>query len=309
MTDPLKHCQTILHFGPEDEVDFHAEKQLKRAFTEYRQARSKTLATLQYMVNGEEYDSLLQAIAEVEILDTAGLRFVKPNLDENWDFNTPTKSIVLMGKGVGWVDRFDYHSFSLQKWDKSQHVQRERVMIRAFPTRFYYPQSIKTKSIDPLAGEKRLYIPKLMTLEELWSDIRNTGLVPFELRLCTYTKDSRFSYDLNLVDNHLLKDFRGGQVPMTNLAKRTAMDYMNFDMVLALTDMKDLVKRVFIELFEVKEATAFDISHSMGITDTMAKNCLDALVSRDVASAVGKPPRQIYSIDLEKLEAVAAPYI
>jgi hypothetical protein len=186
---------------------------------------------------------------------------------------------------------------------------RDPVMIRAFPTRFYFPQSIKTKSIDPLAGEKRLYIPKLMTLEELWTDIRNTGLVPFEIRLCTYTKYSRFSYDMNLVQNRLLKDFRGGQVPMTNKAERSAMDYMNFDMVLAITDMKDLVKKVFIELFEVKKATAFDISHSMGITVTMATNCLDALVSRDVAEAEGKPPRQIYSIDLVKLEAVAAPYI
>ena len=251
MTDPLKHCQTILHFGPEDEVDFHAEKMMNRAYTEYRQAVRKPLATLQYMVNGDEYQSLLEALAEVDELETAGFRFVEPDLDENWDFNVPTKTIVLMGNGAGWVDRFDYNAFSLQKWDRGQHVQREPVMIRSFPTRFYYPQSIKTKSIDPLAGEKRLYIPKLMTLEELWTDVRKTGLVPFEIRLCTYTRDARYSYDLSLVHNRLLKDFRGGQVPLTNKASRTAMDYMNFDMVLALTDMKDLVKKVFIELFEV----------------------------------------------------------
>jgi hypothetical protein len=118
MTDPLEHCQTILHFGPEEEVDFHAERQMKRSFTEYRQSKKVALASLQYMVNGEEFDSLLQALAEVEELETAGLRFVEPNLDENWDFNVPTKSIVLMGNGAGWVDRFSYDSFSLQKWNK-----------------------------------------------------------------------------------------------------------------------------------------------------------------------------------------------
>ncbi len=306
MKKPLELCQALVKFGPEEEVDFHAEKQLKRAFYEYRQAVKKSLASTQYMVNGKEYDFLLEALLEVEEVETAGIRFSKPNLDENWDFNTPTKSIVLVGNGVGWVDRFDYDSFSLQKWNKAQRVSRERVMIRAHPTKFYYPESIKTKSIDPLAGKKRHYIPKLMTLEELWQDIRSTGMVPFEIRVCTYTKDSRYSYDLNLIGNQLLKDFRGGQVPLRNKAERTAMDYMNFDMILAPTDMKDLVKKVFIELFEVKDATAFDVSHTMGITDTMARNCLDALVARNVAEAEGKPPRQSYSINLELLENEAA---
>ena len=112
MTDPLEYCQTILHFGPEEEVDYHAEKQLKRSFTEYRQAGRKRLASLEYMVNGEEYESLLRAMTEVDELESAGLRFVDPDIKENWDFNTPTMAIVLMGGGVGFVDRLTSYGAS-----------------------------------------------------------------------------------------------------------------------------------------------------------------------------------------------------
>jgi hypothetical protein len=305
MSDPLKFCQAIMKFAPREEVDFHAEKQLKRAFYEYKQAPKKALASSTYLVNEKEYDSLLEALAEEEAIETGGFRFLNPNMDENWDYNVPTKTIALLGKGMGWVEHFDYDSFALNKWDRNQQIRKDKVMLRAFPTRFYYPQSIKTKSIDPHAGEKRLFIPKLVTLEELWSDIRRTGLVPFEFRVCAYTKNSRFAYDVNLLDNQILKDFRGGQVPPRNRAERTSVDYMNFDMMLASTDMKELVKKVFINLFEVNEATAFDISHTMGITDTMAKNGLDAVVSRNLAEKQGKPPREIYSINTELLEEAA----
>lgn len=306
MTGSLEFCQAIMEFAPKDEVDFHAQKQLKRAFYEYKQAPKKPLASTTYVANEKEYDSLLEALVKEESLDTGEILFYKPNLDENWDYNTPTKTLTLIGRGVGYVDRFDYDSFALQKWDKGQLMQTDKVMIRAFLSRFYYPQSIKTKSKDPHASEKRPFVPKLMLLEQLWSDVREKGLVPFEIRVCAYTRDARFSYDLNLIDNQMLKDFRGGQVPPRNRAERTAVDYMNFDMILATTDMKDLVKRVFINLFEVKEATAFDISHTMGITDNMARNGLDAVVSRNLADKVGKSPRETYSINTQLLEATAS---
>ena len=301
MTDALKLCQAILKLGPEEEVDFHAEKELKRAFLEYKAAPKKALAGSMFLVNGKEFGSLLEALGTEEELENAGIRFLKPNLKENWDYNTPTKTIALMGKGMGWVEHFSYDGFSLTKWDKQQHIQRENVMIRAFVTKFYYPESIKSKSEDPLAGPKRLYIPKLLLLEELWEHIRSTGMVPFEIRVCTYTKNSRYTYDLNLVNNTLLKDFRGGQSPLRNKAERTVIDYLNFDTIFAATDMKDMVKRSFINLFEMEKATAYDISQSMNITDTMAMNALNSIAHRGLADKEGAAPREVYFINPKAL--------
>jgi hypothetical protein len=309
MPDALEHCQKIMNFGSKEEVDFHAEKQLKRAFYEYKQASKTPLASSTYLVNEEEYESLLKAMADIGELKTGGIHFFKPNMKENWDYNTPTSRILLMGDGMGVVERFDYDSFALEKWNRGQEVKKELVMLRAFPTRFYIPMSIKTKSKDPQAGPPCLYTPKLLTLEEFWRDVRGKGLVPFEIRVCAYTRSQRFSYDIDLLGNRLLKDFRGGQVAPRNKAVRTAMDYMNFDMILASTDMKELVKKVFINLFEVKESTAFDISHTMGITETMARNGLDAVVARNLAGKRGRPPRETYTIDVKLLETAAREFL
>lgn len=301
MTDALELCQAILRFGPEEEVDFHAEKEMKHALLEYRAAPKRALASTIFMINGREYLSLLEALISEPVLETAGIRFLKPNLDENWDYNTPTKTLALMGKGMGWLEHFSYDAFSLSKWDRQEHITRENVMIRGFVTRFYYPESIKSKSRDPLAAPKRLYIPRVLLLEELWSHIRRTGMVPFEIRVCAYTKDARYTYDLDLVNNTMLKDFRGGQAPLRNRASRTAMDYLNFDTIFAATDMKVIVKKAFVNLFEMEKATAFDISHSMGITDQMAMNALNSIVYRGFAEKIGTAPREIYSIDPEAL--------
>ncbi|MDD4307995.1 MAG: hypothetical protein PHU53_04215 [Thermoplasmata archaeon] len=301
MTEPLELCQAILHLGPEEEVDLHAEKELKRHFYEYNASQKKALASLSFMINGKEYDSLLEAIRDEEHLENAGIRFLRPDLKENWDFNTPAKTLVLLEKGMGWLERFSYDPYSLDKWDRNQQIQRENVMIRGFLARFYYPQSIITESEDPLAGPGRPYIPKLTMLEDLWTHVRESGMVPFEIRVCAYTKTARYTYDLDLINNTMLKDFRGGQSPLRNLAKRTMIDYLNFDTVLAATDMKDLVKRAFINLFESEFATAPDIAYSMHITNQNATNALNAIVSRGLATKQGAAPREIYTIDSEGL--------
>jgi len=282
-------------------VDLHAENELKRTFYEYQAAQKKPLAKVKYMVNGKEYDSLLEAMYREEELENLGMRFLSPDLKENWDFNTPTKTLVLMGKGMGVLERFSYDSFKLDKWNMHQHLQRDNVMIRGFPTWLYFPQSIRTKSIDPLAEPVRPYIPKLVMLEDLWQHSRKNGMVLFELRVCAYTKTARYTYDIDLVNNVMLKDFRGGQSPLRNLAQRNIVDYLNFDMVLASTDMKDMVKRAFINLFESEYATAFDIAHSMHITNQMAANALSAIASRGLAIREGTPPREIFSINSDAL--------
>jgi len=301
MTNTLELCQAILHLGSEEEVDLHAEKELRRHYFEYNAAQKKALAGTTYMVNGREYDSLLDAIHQEENLENAGIRFIKPDLAENWDFNTPARMLLLMGEGMGCLERFSYDSFRLNKWDKSQPIQRDNVMIRGFLTRFYYPQSIISESEDPLAAPKRLYIPRLVKIEDLWQHIRSTGMVPFEMRFCAYTKTARYTYDINMINNTMLKDFRGGQAPLRNLAQRKIIDYLNFDMVLASTDMKDIVKKAFINLFESEYATAGDIAHSMHITNQMAGNALNAIVTRGLAKKQGSPPREIFSIDSDAL--------
>ncbi len=301
MKDILQTCNKLIRFSTTEEIDFHAEKQLKTSLYEYRSVKKVPLAAVRFVVNGEKVKSLLDAMVEFEELKTLEVQFFKPRLKENWDYNQPTKSLILIGQGLGGVQTFGYDAFKLKKWDTSQSINREKVMIRCFISKFYFPRSIKTKSANIHDGHVRPYVPELMTLERLWEEIRQTGVVPFQLHISAYKPTSRYNYELDLVNNTLLKDFRGGTMPLRDRKVRGSIEHFNFDMILATTEMKDLVKRVFITLFDVKELTAADIALSFGVTDTMAKNSLDAIVSRGLAEKEGHPPREIYSITAESL--------
>ncbi len=303
MSDILGVCGKIIQFQKNDEVDVYAEKQLKTAYYGFQSARKVPMAGVRYVVNGKKRLSLLESILEFDSLEKLEIHFFKPNMKQNWDYDAPTKKIVLLGRGLGGVETFRYDPYKLDKWDLSQGIKRSKAMIRGFISEFYFPRSIKTKTRDSRDALKRIFVPELMTLEKLWQVVRTTGVVPFSFHVCIYTQQERFTYDIDLVNNRLTKDFRSGSISIKERVERSSMDNFNFDRILASTDMKDLVKRVFITLYDMENTTASDISYSFGITETMAKNCLDAIASRGYADKIGTPPREIYEINSENLKA------
>ncbi len=306
MADVTGVIGEIIKFQKDDEVDQFTVKKLNSAYYEHRAIQRTPLAELRWVVNGNKRLSLLESFLEFEELRTLEIHFFKPNMKQNWDYDVPTKKVVLLGHGLGGVETFHYDSLKLNKWDLSQGVKRSKVMIRGFISNFYYPMSIKTKLKDDQDALNRIFIPELMTLENIWQIVRTTGVVPFTLHLCLYTQTERITYYLDLVNNQLIKDFRSGVISVKEKANRSSMDNYNFDRVLASTDMKDKVKKVFIALYDMNHATASDISFSFGMTDNMARNCLEALVTRGFASKEGVSPREVYEINSLDLEEAVA---
>ncbi len=304
MNEFLEAAGEIIKFQKEDEVDIYAEKQLKTAFYEFQAVKKIPLAEIRWIVNGHKYLSLLDPILEFKELRTLEIHFFKPDMKGNWDYDLPTKKIVLLGHGLGGVETFHYDSLKLTKWDMSQGVKRSKVMIRGFISEYYYPRSIRTKSRDSMDQLKRYFIPRLMTLEDLWQVIRSTGVVPFTLKISLYTQQERLTYNMDLVNNRLIRDFRSGVISVKEKMARSPMDNYNFDRILASTDMKEKVKKVFITLYDMKHATASDLSFSFGMTDNMARNCLEAIVSRGYASKEGSAPMEAYEINSKNLQDI-----
>ena len=302
MSEFLEAAGEIIKFQTEDEVDIFAEKQLKTALYEFQAVKRVPLSEIRWIVNGQRRLSLIESILEFKELQTLEIHFFKPNMKGNWDFDMPTKKIVLLGHGLGGVETFHYDSLKLNKWDMSQGVKRSKVMIRGFIMDYYFPRSIKTKSRESLDQLKRYFIPQLMTLEDLWQVVRATGVVPFSFKVSLYTQQERLTYNIDLVNNRLIKDFRGGVILVKEKATRSSLDNYNFDRILAATDMKDKVKKVFVTLYDMKHATASDLSFSFGMTDNMARNCLDAIVTRGFASKEGTAPMEVYEINSKNLQ-------
>jgi hypothetical protein len=199
---------------------------------------------------------------------------------------------------------FQINPFALNQWNPKQKPIIEPAMFRSYLSYFYSPESIKTHSekID----EKPLVPPKtLCSLHELWEDVRSKGIVPFQMAICAYTQQRRYQYQLDLVDNGLIRDFRDGKIPIANRIFRQPMEYNYLDKILSSQELPDMTKKVLEIFFELEDGDAADIEIGLGITEKMARNNIKALEKRGMVDTIGKPPRARYVINLVGIREMA----
>ncbi len=295
--------EDLLAFAPKEEVDAYARKQLKQALKEYTAKSGQHLARISYVMNSMRYLSFPVAAQEVEEPRDFQISFYKPELKMNWDFNLPVKGVHVGQKGMGWMKYFNYDPFSLKKWGDFQYAKKKTVMLRAFMEQFFVPESIKTASKTLGEEKERKYIPQLRMMDELWHDV-HSGVIPFQIKVCIYTKQDRYTFSLNLVQGTLLQDFRAGKVSPKNLVRRKPMDSLLFDEVFASIDLPSLPRKVMRIAFESKNISVPEVSHIFGITTQMAENNLKSLDSRGIIKMVGRPPSQVFEIDMDGLASL-----
>lgn len=298
----LEKCEAVMKLGPESEVDEYATKEMRKKVKAHLQKELPHLSDVGFFVNGELYESLLDAIVEVEELETIEIRFLKPILGENWDFNRPTKVIKAMKGGFGGVAFFNYDPKAIDKWAKASELIEKRAMVRAFPVNFYVPRSIATMSQYVMEDPPRPLVPDIWTMESAWSKMRALGAVPMTIRICVYTKEERFSYDIDVIRGKLLRDFRAGKIPVTRKKVREPEEYFYFDRVYASEEMPPLTRNIFEAIFESDGMNVSDISHFFKITTDMGNNNLKALSRRGLLDSRGQPPFETYMVTKELLE-------
>ena len=296
MEKQLEKAKKILEFAPEKEVDQYSMDQLEKRIYKWRNEEVNYLSRLEYFINGKEYKSFLEAVYDVEDYEKMKIKFLQPNLDGKWNFSRPTKELKEKdGKGV--CISFDYDPTSLDKWAKATKSHRDKVMVRAFLTKFFYPISINTKSSYHQAEEiPRQYDPKLKKVKDLWEDIRS-GVIPFEIRFSMYTKDDRYSLVMDPFEDrlkpHPLKD-----ITLIQNKDRNALEYLKFDILIANIDLPPLTKNILELLFEADEMRLFDIAHSFKLDRNVAENNLKSLESKGL---IEKSKRVHYNINMDKV--------
>ncbi len=301
MDDIRYNCEKILEFAPEGEVDEYALKLLRKRLYKWKNSKKEKLTELEYFVNGKEYKSLLKALYEEKNLRKLKIKFLKPNLEGEWNFSKPTKELMeKRGKGVACTFEFDPNS--LNKWRVAKCVNKEKVMVRGYLSDFFVPISIHTKSKYHHAQEiPRQYGPKLKKLSGIWCDIRN-GVLPIKLRICTYTKKDRYTHVLDPLSNiqipHPLH-----KIPYSQRELRPALEYMKFDSVLANVDLPPLMKNILEFIFECGETTVADVAHRFGVKNRVAKNNLESLISKELLK---KRKEMYYDISLERIDRLAS---
>jgi hypothetical protein len=303
MSDVLEKCERIMSFAPKKMLDGFAKKQLSKSLGKYQNQMDTKIAEVYYKIGNKKYPTILDSIYVVDDWEDIEIHFFHPNTEERWEYDTPTQHIKINKHGKGGLVLFQIDPKALNQWDPSQEPIIEPAMFRCYLSHFYSPESIKayTKKYD----EKPLIPPReLCTPFELWEDIRKKGIVPFQITLCAYTKNKRYVYQLDAIDNTLLKDFRDGKIPIANRVSREPLDYYHLDKILSTQELPDLAKKVLTVFFDLDEANVSDIEIGLGVTESMAKNYIEALVKRDLLETIGKPPKAKYKINLDYLKEI-----
>jgi hypothetical protein len=304
MSDLLEKCQRIMEFAPPQMVDNYAERHLDQAVKKFQRTKGEVLADIVFKVDGKRYPSLLDAIYEVEIWNELEIGFFHPNTEIIWEYDTPTKIIKINNQGRGALMVFPVNPFSLNQWNPEQEPLVESAMFSSYLSYFYSPESIKSQSNK--VDEKPLIPPRpLCTLHELWHDIRKKGIVPFQLTLCAYSKVKRYVYQLDVLNNKLIIDFRNGKIPIANRKFRETIDYYHLDHFLSTMELPDLAKKVLQVIFELEEVMVADIEIGLGLTEKMAMDNVNALAKRGIIEPLGKPPKAKYIVNLDNMKTIA----
>lgn len=293
----------LLELAPREEVDEYAKKQLKKRLLEWYNKEKNYLVSLEYFVNGKEFDNLMSGVYNIEHLEKMKVKFLRPDLDMEWNFTRPTKEL-LEKEGKGLCRSFDYDYRSLNKWVAANKMHNEKVMVRAHISDFFEPISIKTKSQYHHAEEvPQRYQPRLKTLSGLWQDMR-CGVLPFEIRLSLYTPEDRYLY---LIDP--VADMQKPH-PLSHVTyereRREAIDYLHFDTVVARIGLPKLVRNIMEFIFECGEKTLPDVAHTFNVAEKIAQNSVQSLVSKGL---VKKRKDVYYHISMETIREYYQEYI
>ncbi len=300
--DIMDKCEAVIRLGPEDEVDEYALKEMRKRVKAHIQKDLKYLADVSFMINGELYENLLDAIPVVEEIKTVEIIFMRPDINENWDFDRPTKIIKAIKGGFGGVAFFNYDPKAIDKWAKAGELIEKKAMIRVFPVDIYVPRSIATMSKYVQEDPPRPIVPDVWTVETAWSRMKSLGALPLTVRVCVYTQEERFSYDIDVIRGKLIRDFRAERMPVTRKVVRSPEDYFYFDRIYASEEMSQLTRNIFEAIFESDGLTAADISHFFRITLDMASNNIRALLKRGLLDKEGQPPYETYKVTTELLK-------
>lgn len=298
-------CQRLLRFAPEGEADDYARKQLREAVLEHTQAKKRVLASVSYNVNGKGYKHFLDVLSQEEPGAEIMISLFHPDLNENWDYDTPAKAMMVGKKGFGWIEYFHYDAYSFEKWDFSEHPVKDRAMYMGHFTHYFVAESIKSHTMRMQQGADLPYSPKLAPFDALHAEVREGKAIPFRMRLCAYGQEMRHSMTLDLLDNVLVKDFRGAKLPPKGMLKRPPLDCLAFDRVFASEKLPEHVANTFIMVFEREGTTVMDVSQVIGLIENSARNTLGALVARGFVARSGHPPRETYEADVDAIRKAA----
>lgn len=292
----IESAGKLLRFFPGG-VDEYARKQMTSAIRERLGKSDDSLATVAFKINGKDFPWLFDAVAEIEKFSEAELFFIEPDLTGHWNFNIPTSRIRIDTNGHGTITVFPKER--LHRWGEEEGVEK-KCLLKLNVSECFRPQLMRdglTKKHEEITN-----IPTLGFAEDIWKEVRASGVIPFQLRLYAYTRDARYLYELDLLNNIQIRDFREEKIPPINRVARDVTDFYSFDKVVCADEnLPYISKRLFELLFESKVIEPPELAAAMRITERMVSEHLGVLYRRGYVTKDGRPPDERYFVDIDAI--------
>ncbi len=266
MPDPVPSAlERLARSGPSADENEIA-RLLPEVLEEYRTRLRPALGALEVAVDGREYPTLLDALADPDAafasvhLGFAGAAARGPG----WDYLKPILSAEIGADGSTEV--------RLAAPGRDSTVRAvSRVLVREHfpPGGFSFPR-------DEGDG-----VP---TLAQFARAVRTRGLSPFQIALLLYFSEERFRYEIDLVGNQVLPDRRAGRLPMARLVHRTSRVSHGLDAYLARGELALSNARALEILVDTHGLTDVEMAHVLGGVRELGRSMLDALKSRQLAT-------------------------
>jgi hypothetical protein len=283
-SNQLDHFILISSNAPPEIHDVFSQKNLKQALMDAYSRRLPAIARVRLEHNGAPQENLAQILATSPLTGKLGVVFHQPTMQkEAWEYTTPAAAIAFDARGPGKIITFHYDPRAITPWDLNDRGAEEPCVVRVNVREGFIPRSIKQEQMA-LRGTP-LPVPKfeIFSMAELAAFIRRTGIVPFRVSLLVYTTKTRYLYDVDLVNNILVRDPRSGKLPITGRQTRSARLFHGLDRYVAKREIPPVPGKILEMLFESDNLHPMDVTSVLGISEELATASLHTLVDRSLA--------------------------
>ena len=183
-----------------------------------------------------------------------------------WEFLRPFSRIVFSPDG----------SAELFELDGSGPT---RAMVRVLLREHYAPP---TEGKGPKA--LRAATRALATPQRAVEYARHTGVAPFSIVLLLYFSEERIRYELDVLEDRLLRDIRAGRFPLCRRVRRPPRVAYGVDSYIARGALPVVSSRVLEVLTETHGTSAVELAPVFGGARELVQTTLHGLAARKLAS-------------------------
>lgn len=254
--------------------DEFSRQALARAIGEYAPRRRERVAPFQLVVDGRPYDTVHRALADPNAsFENVELKLVDPPSDPRvWEWLTPFDRIVFSADGSAEI-------FALGPGGTSR-----RAMARLLLREHYVPRArSEVERTGPTSATDELR----MQLDPLTAAVkfaRERGVVPFAIAVLLYQSTERVRFELDLVDEVLLRDPRAGRLAIGRRVHRSSRVANAVDRYLARGDLPMTSARALELLVETHGLTPLELGHIQGGLRELGGSALQGLAARGLAT-------------------------